>query len=64
MTRCLFYEVIGLRQGSGLFPSRIVAAERILPGNPINNSFNSKFSFGFLIPLSVWKQFKKARDEN
>lgn len=32
--------------------------ERIFPGNPINNSFNSKFSFGVLIPLDIWKQVK------
>ena len=32
--------------------------ERIFPGNPINSSFNSKFSFGVLIPLDIWKQVK------
>ena len=34
------------------------ATMRIFPGNPINNSFNSKFSIGVLIPLDVWKTIK------
>ena len=32
--------------------------QKIYPGNPITNSFNSKFSFGILVPLEVWKLFK------
>ena len=32
--------------------------ERIFPGNPVANSFNSKFSVGILIPLDFWKQIK------
>ena len=31
---------------------------RIFPGNPINNSFNSKFSIGVLIPIDIWKTIK------
>ena len=32
--------------------------EPIFPGNPITKSFNSKLSFGILIPLDLWKQIK------
>lgn len=47
------YDGLSLSYASG--PNE---TERIFPGNPINNSFNSKFSFGVLIPLDIWKQVK------
>ena len=34
--------------------------EKIFPGDPIINSFNSKWSFGVLIPLDIWKLIKAA----
>ena len=33
--------------------------ERIFPGNPITNSFNTKLSFGVLISASIWDKIKK-----
>ena len=33
---------------------------QIFPGEPIVDSFNSKVSFGILIPLDVWKSIKNA----
>lgn len=37
--------------------------ERIFPGNPLTNSFNSKWSVGILIPLDFWKQIKGDDDK-
>ena len=37
--------------------------EKIFPGNPITNSFNSKWSVGILIPLDFWKQIKGDDDK-
>ena len=34
--------------------------KKIFPGDAIINSFNSKWSFGVLIPLDIWKLIKKA----
>lgn len=34
--------------------------EKIFPGDAIVNSFNSKWSFGVLIPLDIWKLIKSA----
>lgn len=36
---------------------------RIFPGSPLTNSYNSKLSFGILLPLDVWKLFKPDNDE-
>lgn len=40
------------------FVNNMNETERIFPGNPVANSFNSKFSVGILIPLDFWKQIK------
>ena len=37
--------------------------EKIFPGNPITNSFNSKWSVGILIPLDFWKLIKGDDDQ-
>lgn len=35
----------------------------IFPGSPIVDSFNTKLSIGFVVPLDFWKQLKKARED-
>ena len=32
--------------------------QRIYPGNPLTNSYNSKIGFGILLPLDIWKALK------
>ncbi len=35
----------------------------VFPGNPINNSFNHKFSVGFVIPIDIWRAVKEAGED-
>ena len=45
------------------FVNNMGKTEKIFPGNPITNSFNSKWSAGILVPLDVWNLFK-GKDGN
>ena len=38
--------------------------QKIFPGEPTIDSFNSKWSFGILIPLDIWKSIKAAAKDD
>lgn len=44
------------------FVNEVGESERIFSGDPITNSFNSRWTFGVLIPLDIWKQIKSDRE--
>ena len=48
---------IGDYDGLPLYTDK-TGPEKIFPGNPITNSFNSRFSVGILFRYDLWKQIK------
>ena len=50
----------GVKDYDGLPLYKSESKERIFPGNPLANSFNTKFSIGILISIDLWKQIKEA----